>query len=310
MAPIPWHLGLSLPLGWRRQRAQGSLPGMEGDPYEFLAGLGFGYVEFGVGPFAEPSERELLNAEAPRCRQAGLRVALHPYLGGDHNCAHYGESAAAAEALESILAAASDAAERTGEAVTVNLHPAEAQYDPAQMEPAAFRRRLLERSRAFFREIECRLEHSHPQVRVVVEHQVPPGPDENIIRIGDTFPELLRVVERASLPLCWDTGHYLLAVERHGQAAEPPLEFIERVAHVHLHDVVEGRDHRPVTPDSKWPRRYLRMLRRCGFRGGVTLEYAAEAIRQGGGPEPVLRRSVGVLQVWAAEFRCPQMTEE
>lgn len=295
---FPQPLGLKVPLAWREDQARGKLPALSGDVYSFLRGCGFGFVEFAAASCADQGEAALLRREAAACRQAGLSVALHPYLWGSCNPAHFGQRPECAEALQAVLRAASTAAELCAAPVTVILHPAEARCEPAGAAPSALRAELLERSRLFFAEAERRLAASHPGVLVTAEHQLPSQADEPVIRIGDTCAELLDSVAGTALGLCWDTGHYWLGVERYGQPEPPPAEFLERVRHVHLHDVVGGADHRVVGPQSARVRGYVETLQRNAFTGTITLEYALDAIQAAGGIEKVAREAPGILAGW------------
>jgi sugar phosphate isomerase/epimerase len=120
------------------------------------------------------------------------------------------------------------------------------------------------------------------------------------MRIGDTCDELLAALSGCDLGICWDTGHYMLSVERYGLREQPSDEFLGRVRAVHLHDVVDGKDHRPISPRSGRVRRFLEMLRGQGFGGTVTLEYDLDAFAAGGGVERVLTASLETLAVWTS----------
>ncbi len=299
MDELPFPVGFKLQLGWREQVRRGELPAPGGELYGLLRGSGLAYVEFGVGSCRRPAEQALLRREAAGCRQWNLGATIHPYLGGQENPAHFGESAEPEAALESVLRAAALAAQTVDGPCGLVLHPAEASYQQGAR-PAPLRARLLERSQRFAAALARAAGERFPRVEPALEHQVPPAPDERIIRIGDTFRELLQAVAGTGLGLCWDTGHYLLSVERHGQAGRPPAQFVGRVRMVHLHDVVEGRDHRIVSRGSKDVREHLLTLREAGFRGRVTLEYSAEAIAEAGGFEPVIEQSLDALRGWLA----------
>ena len=136
------------------------------------------------------------------------------------------------------------------------------------------------------------------------EHRTsgPAEPERDLVRIGDTYGELLEAVRGSGFPICWDTGHYLLAVERKGQAADPPEEFVRRVRHVHLHEVVEGRDHQPVRADSERLAGYLRRLWADGPDKSITLEYEPQGVEQGGGFRAVIERSLTILNRWRRAF--------
>lgn len=212
---LPYALGFKLPLDWR-----GRAPG-DGDLYGLLASCGYRFVEFGAGDCTGRGEADLLMSEARRCAAEGLGVAFHPYPGGPCNPAQYGRRPEAEESLRAILELAAAASGITDGPVTVNLHPAALQYDPSGSDRAALRADLLERSRLYFAEIERRLADGGAGVRVVAEHQLPTGVDEPTIRVGDTCAELLQVVAGTGVPLCWDTGHYIIGVARYGQP-DPP----------------------------------------------------------------------------------------
>jgi len=239
MAAFPFLLGFKLPLGWR------------GDPrwdgtYDSLKSSRFDYVEFGVGTCAK-AERELIGREATRCRAHGLGVSLHPYLGGQANAAHFGQAAEADAVLDNVATASAEVADITGRPVWLVLHPPTCDHPPGLEDVAALRSRLVKRSRVYFAEVLRRTSERGLPVNPVAEHQLPTAPGEPLIRIGDSCAELLDATAGVPVGLCWDTGHYVLGVERRGQAEPPPDEFVRRIEYVHLHDVIEGQDHRPVT---------------------------------------------------------------
>jgi sugar phosphate isomerase/epimerase len=298
---MPLSLGFKLALGWREQQQRGELPRFEGDLYAHLQRAGFGYFEFSTGTCADAAEVALLTREAAACHDAGLAVSFHPYLPPPHNPAFFGQRPEPRAAIESILRAAAVAAEVSGSPVRIVLHPAEMSHRAEETDVPGLRSVLLRRSQEFFTAMEERLRQGaaeRPPVSVAVEHQVPPVPTETVIRIGDTYEELLAVVAPVGFGLCWDTGHYLLSVKRHGQSARPPEEFLRRVEAVHLHAVVGETDHQVIAKRSSRLRGYVALLREAGFGGAVTLEYSAEAIRRAGSFERVIEQSLAALSAW------------
>jgi sugar phosphate isomerase/epimerase len=291
------EIGAKLPLQWR---SSGDLSDIlpSRAPYIHLSDLGFDYLEFGVGGMESGDDRELLREETLRCRAAGLGLSLHPYLSGPAKIARFERGPECRQALDRLLGAAADAAENLDGQVTMVFHPAEETYDPAVRSAQEMRKELLRISRRFASALQRRLKGIRARVSAALEHQVPPTPEEYLIRTGDTAEELLRVVAETDLPLCWDTGHYLLAVERHDQPVSPPPEFRGRVAHLHLHDVVEGRDHRPLTEGSRQIRLWIERLLDNGFSGRMTLEYEPDAVAEYGGLDRVARRSLRLLRHW------------
>lgn len=297
MKKFPFDLGFKLPLDWRELQRRGTLPSFDGNVYLLLHHIGFDYIEFSTGSCQSDEEISLLRHEADACRENGLRVALHPYLVGLSNSAFFDIEEDCSAALQCIIHAALITAV-SGKPVSVVLHPAEYSYGAAESDMDAARCMLLTRSKAFFAEIERKANEFHPKVQPLVEHQVPPAAGQRLIRIGDTYEELLDVVADTSLKLCWDTGHYILSTERYGQSKQPPDRFLERVGAVHLHNVVDGRDHQPITEHSHQLKEYIRMLQSNNFNGSLTLEYSMEGITSRGKVLEVLEDSVDILFRW------------
>ncbi|MGD2174836.1 MAG: TIM barrel protein [Candidatus Brocadiaceae bacterium] len=295
-------IGFKLPLDWRARQHRGDLPRLEREVYGFLGGLGFEFVEFSFGLELEGNEAvlELLREEASVCRAHGLGTAIHPGPSELDNLtgAWFGPVPECQPGVSPVLQAGSCAARASGGPVTVVLHPAQFAHQPELVEPSDLRREMVRRSALFFAQLERSVAGLDGAVHPVAEHQLPTDPDEPLMRIGDTCEELLQAAAHTRLGLCWDTGHYLLGVERYGQEQPPPERFLRRVTHVHLHDVVEGRDHQPITSEAEHLRTLLGALRGVGFSGGVTLEYAPEGLMAGGGVQPVLRDSVATLSCW------------
>ncbi|NLW49831.1 MAG: sugar phosphate isomerase/epimerase [Candidatus Brocadiaceae bacterium] len=291
-------LGFKLPLDWRTYVEDGRLPAPPDDLYAFLCRAGFAYVEFSTRTLQDEPERALLTREAAACAGACLRTYLHPYTRGETNPAAFGPGEEVRPALTAILRGAADVAKGTGAPVRLVIHPAEARHDPSLGAPDDYRRTLLDRSRAYFAVMAGLCAEEYPQVRPAVEFQMPAPHDSTIIRIGDVSDELLEA--SAGLPLCLDVGHYLLAVDCHAQAPVPPEALLRRVAAVHLHDVVDGRDHQIISERSGRARACLRALLDTGYAGGVTLEYGLAAIGDAGGIAPIVERSLAVLGAWPA----------
>jgi len=294
---LPFSVGLKLQLGWRDQQGRGQLPPCRDELYGLLAEAGFDYFEFGTGTLRDEAQLGRLRSECRACAGAGLAVAIHPYLGGKENPAFFGMSPEAEAAARSVVTAAALASRIAGGTVRLVLHPAEMPCRPEEQDLVERRRRPFEASKRYFNRI-AELVAAHPSVEPLVEHQVPPVEGEGVIRIGDTYAELTALLDGSKLGICWDTGHYILSIARHGQPGMPSDAFVRRVREVHLHDVAEGEDHRIVRRDSALPRAYIRMLLERGFTGAVTLEYSARAMLAEGSFEGVLERSLDALSAW------------
>jgi sugar phosphate isomerase/epimerase len=300
VSDFPASLGFKLNLDWREQQNRSELPAFGGDLYALLKSSGFDYFEFSTGLCKDEAELSDLRREVQACAACGLGVALHPYVRIPPYPIGSRETAESGATIESILAAGSMAAAVTGRHAHMVLHAAGTSLDPDAADLSALRPELIQRSQIFFAQLEKRAAEAHPYVRPVVEHHVPPIPEWGpMILVGDTYTELLEVVAHVSLGVCWDTGHYIESVVHYGQDKYPPEEFLSRVEAMHLHDVVEGMDHRPISADSHLVRDYVRAMLERGFRGGMTLEYGADAIAAAGSFERVISDSTRLLSEWA-----------
>lgn len=293
-------IGLPLPLEWQPV-IQDIKPANGKMSLIHFRNLGFDYVEFSVGPLASSREAELLEEGIQACRAAGLGMAVHPYLGGVHRIARFTRGSECRAAVDRLVKAAETAAQSLLQPVTMIFHAAEEDFDPGATAEENLRTEMLSISRDFANYLENAVHKSDCPLRIALEHQVPPAPEENIVRTGDTAAELLQVVKGTDLSLCWDTGHYRLSMERHGQPAQPPEEFVSRITHVHLHDVIDGEDHRPINADSHQLHGWVRRLRADGFLGTITLEYDPRAVAAQGGIRRVAARSLTLLQSWLSE---------
>lgn len=99
------------------------------------------------------------------------------------------------------------------------------------------------------------------------------GPTDNgEFKIGDTREEVLSIVTAAGNPragICWDFGHDCL----HQRLSLPDEEWLQKVVHVHIHDIdAEGIDHHPLVFGNCPYRDWLRALVHRNMTGAVTLE--------------------------------------
>ena len=90
-------------------------------------------------------------------------------------------------------------------------------------------------------------------------------------RVGESEAQLLDMVEQFNHPrltICWDVGHHVMA----GNTAAPPVDWLKRVGHVHIHDLdPSGLDHLPFIYGRVVPGAWLSQLPDT-FAGIVTLE--------------------------------------
>lgn len=109
-----------------------------------------------------------------------------------------------------------------------------------------------------------------PGLQLALENTGPAAQGE--VKVGDSRQgvyQLVAEIDHPRLGLCWDLGHDAL----HHRAEPPDLEWVARVAHVHVHDLDEnGLDHYPLVygrvPVCDW----LLLLKAAGMRGTITLE--------------------------------------
>jgi len=184
---------------------------------------------------------------------------------------------------QTLLNIARDWAKRTGEPKTVVFHGARGENEEHS--------RLYADTRDF-----CAwLLESYPELRFALENNNPT--ESNVIKIGVTREEVLKLVTEISSPrlgICWDMGHDHLA---HREDALAP-EWLERIIHVHIHDVdAHENDHFPLVygkvPHAKW----LGALHRVGMKGIVTLELKGGNLK-GWQPEEIskaLKESVEMI---------------
>ncbi len=78
-------------------------------------------------------------------------------------------------------------------------------------------------------------------------------------------------IKNTDWPLCLDTGHALL---RGHSPVKYYNKFRDRIKEIHLHDVINGMDHSPLSKESIWLREFISELN--NFRGIVNIELFRE----------------------------------
>lgn len=93
-----------------------------------------------------------------------------------------------------------------------------------------------------------------------------------VIKFGERREDVLALVTEIDHPrlgICWDTGHDI----RHGVTQDPSKEWLERVVHVHVHDIDDsGEDHFPLVFDKVPNEHWIQLLMDAGMEGTITLE--------------------------------------
>ncbi len=268
-------IGLKLDIGFSEDEVYRRLYG-ERDILPYLRELGFEVVEAPVGP---ETQTQVIRDHIARCIDVGLRLSFHPYSEGSIFNPLYFTPAAdnpCRELHERFLALAAEAVQRQQFPTVVNIHGAAGTA-------ADCRQHLIDRSIAFFTWAGEWCRRNAPDVSVMVELQISPNADEPRQRIGDSYEELLEVATRSGIGACWDFGHAYWNTYRYGWALHPRDALLERVGHVHCHDVARGEDHQPLVHDVVPWREFLGHLSAHGFDGRVVLEVPPDQFLRTGG---------------------------
>ena len=267
------------------------------DPLDQIRDLGMGFIEFPIQEgFAEADCHRLVEANVA----AGLLTDFHPYLTGEHNPGAFEdvEGNVCREFVTRTLELADWVSRAQGAPCVLVFHGASNYVTrelPIADEPREFYQR---RTMDFFRWIELTVAVRRLDVLVVSEFQLP-GNEPSFFRIGENFDELMLCVEGTEIPLCWDTGHAYLGTLRKGLPEFPSQKFIDRVRHVHLHDVKGNRDHQPIPRGVIPYADYVRSLRDAGYGGHINFELTAEGILSAGDFVSVMAECVrSVREVW------------
>ncbi len=289
-------IGIKLETGFSEQSVYRRLYG-DCEILHHLKGLGFSAVETPVGPETDP---ETLREHVIRCREAGLRVSLHPYCEGticdptffiiedDNPCRNY---------FQRLLLSAAEISEIQQSPTIVNIHPAAGLSTIARSD-------LLDRSASLLSWASEWCSRNAPDVHVVAELQFSPDAGEAIQRIGDTYDELLKIVTRCKVQACWDFGHAYFNAQRFGVPLHPPEALLQRIGHVHCHDVYQG-DHCPLIYNEVPWREFIRSLIEKDFNETIIIEVPPSAFLAAGGLENV-NRSLEALVSWIEQ--CEQKT--
>lgn len=276
------RVGIKLSCLWRDSPDWAGYTNAGGDFYSHMLRLGIDGVEFSLWHrptariFSAAEEVERVRMEAQAAIAAGLTVHLHPYAHLDERGPGYfcGKSAKHVEShLQMALELAYWIAERQGQPISLVYHPAENPYPEnyQRSDEAALRSLLGENSQRFFEHAGILAARHSDKIIVLAETQVPTSPTR--LRIGDRPEELHTVIGGSPCKICWDSGHYAKSAEKFGFPLLPDAEFLRKVGHVHLHTVVDGRDHQPAHPDDPYLQQCVGLLRTHAYSGHITLEY-------------------------------------
>ena len=95
----------------------------------------------------------------------------------------------------------------------------------------------------------------------------------------------------------WDWGHTYANVLKDAVPVDPPLDFLERVVHAHIHDIGPGGStHFPLTCGTVPVRTYANTLKGVGYQGYYILELYPERFADAGPVRGLFTSSVKILR--------------
>ena len=286
-------IGLKLDIDYARDVEYRQLFGRR-DVLPLLRDQGVEVVEAPVGPETQP---EVLHEHVDRCVDAGLQVTLHPYSERTiFNPAYFADSDDNPCRLlhERFFAMAAEAAGRQQAPTVVNIHGAAGTA-------ADQRAHLVERSIAFFTWARAWCQANASQVSVTVELQISPDVDEDNQRIGDRYDELLDIASQSGVKACWDFGHAYWNARRYDWPILPPPALLDRIGHVHCHDVNDG-DHQALVYHVVPWRDFVKRLIDNGYDERIILEVPPSGFLPAGGLD-ALTASLAHLRAWVGQCR-------
>jgi sugar phosphate isomerase/epimerase len=218
------------------------------------------------------------------CRALGFRLSFHAPYKGPYNPA--GFSGSRRQALERLFAPAvsyaAAIARREGLTPLV-VHGAKGE---------GARESLACDTEAFLAWIEGQEPNLCPALELRVR-------EHDMVKIGDSKADLMAIISRWRMPrggICWDLGHDA----RNGSESVPP-GFLERVGHMHVHDLSpDGEDHYPLLFGNVSYRAHLQRLRQVGYNRAIILELDGHVVSRLAGEdksasERILRDSLQKL---------------
>jgi len=256
-------------------------------------------------PYEDGQVLEKLQEWVKRWYDAGLNVYVHPYTSGVANPAMCTEVGGGVphDAFRRVADVTVELARQRKESTLLTYHAAE--FKPAESTvDSPSREELLRRSVHFFD-----LGFTYVDgldVRLTSETQLPPTPGSSLIRIGDRPDEVSQTLVGRRTGTCWDSGHYILSAHRVGIPLEPTAAFVDTVTHMHIHDVIEGKDHHPISPQSHQVAQYVALASSSGSLRSITLEYnyARDTTAVGPTEEMIvvdhLRKAFALVRDWCA----------
>lgn len=263
--------GLKFPTDWNTHADWCALLGDVADLPERLADWGVGFVEIPVG---EDTPAENILATARTFAAAGLGISVHPYV-KNHLAPEAFIPDRNGPGLLELLQAVDALADVTGQAVPMVFHGGLANLDPHDRP----RDIALANARTYVQWIDEQVQDRQLRVTPLCETQVPFGRKDRMhVRLGDTWETCLELVDGTDIHICWDLGHSYISAAYGYHATYPPEHFLDRVRHVHAHDVKRVGQSRDFIDhcalgkgEAPWSE-YVHLLSDKGFTGWVLFE--------------------------------------
>lgn len=237
----------------------------EGNAIGFLWELGVGSLEFMI---RDPLMCERLSF-IRKCQEAGYQVTLHPIWAGPFEVLRFADDPTneIRQNLAQLFATAGDLADRQGKPVLIVVHgPTFRGSEPNPREVG------VKTMASFLHWAACHSQEHGQELLFAFENR-PRFPDRAIT--GDSHADTIAIVEGADherVAIAWDMGHSAFNAYQGTDSLFPSPAFLERVAHVHIHDLRNGVDHYPLIYGGFPYGECIRGLVAVGYRGVINLE--------------------------------------
>ena len=236
----------------------------QGEPLEYLLGLGVASLEFMVRDPRLSEELSLIE----RSQDVGCRITLHPRWEGVFDVTEFADEPTnrVLQNFEELFKTAGTLADRQDYPVVIVVHgptyPSETQesYELGVRTMAKFLHWAGDHA-----------QRTGQRLRFGFENR----PKKLGAKMGESHANTLEIVERADhelVSITWDMGHSAFNVYHGLDDLYPPRAFLERVSHVHIHDLRDGDDHYPLFYNALPYAEYIARLAEVGYRGVVNLE--------------------------------------
>ena len=232
---------------------------------DFLRGVGVESLEFRAIDPSLGNELGLVRM----CQERGFGITLHPVWEGPFDLMGFGVERGnrIRENFELLFEVAGDVAGGQDVALVIVVH------GPTYPTEAERYYELGVRTMASFLRWAGRHVEDNAYRLVFGFENRPKIPDR--AKMGESHSNTLEIVELADhglVGITWDMGHSVRNVQLGVDGLYPSRAFLERVNHVHIHDLREGMDHCPLLYGGVPYEENIRRLADLGYGGVLDLE--------------------------------------